>query len=142
MNRDVAIRIADGLAVRRANGLAFSRHWKADPVDRLLAGCPRLVSLLAVAGSQLAGHVLFSPAVVEGSHGSLAGMGLASIAVLPEFRRRGIGKALPEAGIGEDPGPRRALRDRPESSRKVPLSFASRITASGVSMRACPTGPL
>jgi putative acetyltransferase len=45
------------------------------------------------------GHVLFSPAVIEGEHGKLAGSGLAPLAVLPEYQRQGIGSELVRAGI-------------------------------------------
>jgi len=81
------------------NELAFDKPQEADLVDRLRESCPGLVSLVAVSADQIVGHILFSPAVIEGKDRSLNGMGLAPIAVLPELQRQGIGKALIEAGI-------------------------------------------
>jgi putative acetyltransferase len=102
MSLDIAIRIENNsrwFGRSTVNELAFSRPREEDLVDGQRAGCPRLVSLVAVAVGKLVGHILFSPAAIARSHGSLAGMGLAPIAVLPEFQRRGSGKALIEAGI-------------------------------------------
>jgi putative acetyltransferase len=81
------------------NELAFGKPQEADLVARLRGSCPGLVSLVAVSADQIVGHILFSPAVIEGEGRSLNGMGLAPVAVLPAFQRQGIGKALIGAGI-------------------------------------------
>jgi putative acetyltransferase len=102
MHRNIIIRREmpeDHPAVRRVNEQAFGRPQEADLVDRLRDGCPGLVSLVADAGAEMVGHILFSPAVIEGEGRSTNGLGLAPIAVLPGFQRQGIGKALIEAGI-------------------------------------------
>ncbi|MFM9107657.1 MAG: GNAT family N-acetyltransferase [Chloroflexota bacterium] len=59
------------------------------------------VSLVAEAGGgRIVGHVLFSPLAVEGAAGEIAAAALAPLAVADGWRRRGIGAALCEAGIG------------------------------------------
>lgn len=75
---------------------AFGGPVEAGFVDRLRESCPDLVSLVAVNGVRVVGHVLFSPVTVDGGPG---GMGLAPLAVLPGCQRRGIGAALIESDI-------------------------------------------
>jgi putative acetyltransferase len=58
-----------------------------------------LLSLVAVEKEKIVGHILFSSAIIEGEHGVVKGMGLAPMAVLPEFQRQGIGSQLVKAGI-------------------------------------------
>ena len=44
------------------------------------------------------GHILFSPVVVEGASRRVVGMGLAPMAVLPDYQRQGIGSQLVTRG--------------------------------------------
>ena len=53
------------------------------------------------AGGAFGGHIFFSPAVIEGDRGSIAGTGLAPLAVLPGYQRQGIGSELVQAGIAK-----------------------------------------
>jgi putative acetyltransferase len=53
------------------------------------------VSLVATLHGEIIGHVLFSPVQVNQSRG----LGVAPVAVLPGRQRRGIGRALIDAGI-------------------------------------------
>jgi putative acetyltransferase len=55
--------------------------------------------MVALHGDKLVGHILFSPATIEGDHGVLEGMGLAPMAVLPEYQRKGIGSKLVRSGM-------------------------------------------
>ena len=57
------------------------------------------LSLVAVVQNRVVGHVLFSPATVESEGSVVRGMGLAPMAVLPEWQRRGIGSELIGSGI-------------------------------------------
>jgi len=66
----------DRQAVRLVNQRAFGRPEEANLVDRLRAHCPDLLSLVAVAEGRIVGHVLFSPATIEGPRGVGHGMGL------------------------------------------------------------------
>jgi putative acetyltransferase len=86
-------------AIREVNRLAFGGAEEADVVDRLRRTCPGLLSLVAVLDGQVVGHILFSPATIECQHGLIHGMGLAPIAVRPEYQRRGIGSQLVRAGL-------------------------------------------
>jgi len=86
-------------AIRRLNEKAFAQLAEANIVERLRENCPRLLSLVAIQGDQIAGHLLFSPAWIEGDGKTMQGMGLAPMAVLPEFQRRGIGSLLVQEGL-------------------------------------------
>jgi putative acetyltransferase len=54
---------------------------------------------VAVKQNQIVGHILFSPIEIKSKETSVQGMGLAPMAVLPEFQRRGIGTDLVREGI-------------------------------------------
>jgi putative acetyltransferase len=96
-------RAEDQAGIRAVHLAAFPTPLEADLVDRLRANGRAVISLLAREGNHVVGHVLFSPVAiyaVDRNHAALArGLGLAPLAVLPAFQRRGIGKALVEAGL-------------------------------------------
>jgi len=87
-------------AIRKVTTRAFGRTTEAAIVDTLRRNCPDVLSLVAIESGRIVGHILFSPAVIECEGLTVAGMGLAPMAVLPENQRRGIGTALVNAGIG------------------------------------------
>lgn len=86
----------DDVAIRDLTTAAFGRDVEAGIVDHLREGCPDLVSFVAVDGERVVGHILFSPVTVDAGP---VGMGLAPLAVLPDYQRRGIGSALVEHGL-------------------------------------------
>ena len=88
---------ADIEAVRSLNQQAFEQGPEAGIVDRLRKHCP-VVSLVALEGDQVVGHILFSPVKIDGND-TLVGLGLAPMAVLPTHQKRGIGSFLVEAGL-------------------------------------------
>ena len=92
---------ADSASVRSVNELAFGQSEEADLVDSLRKGCHNLVSLVAESANQIVGHILFSPAFIECDGGTMAGMALGPMAVLPEFQRQGIGSQLVHAGLDQ-----------------------------------------
>lgn len=100
----IAIRVEtleDIPAVRRVNELAFGRPGEADLVDALRASAAPTLSLVAVLGGNVVGHVLFSPVTVEPRPpASEQFLGLGPLAVLPEYRSQGIGGQLVRAGLG------------------------------------------
>jgi putative acetyltransferase len=55
--------------------------------------------LVAIQADQIVGHLLFSPVSIEGDGKTMQGMGLAPMAVLPEYQRRGIGSLLVQEGL-------------------------------------------
>jgi putative acetyltransferase len=58
------------------------------------------LSLVAVEGDRIIGHIFFSPVDISGMQGGEA-MALGPMAVLPEYQRIGVGKALVTRGIQE-----------------------------------------
>ncbi len=87
-------------AIREVNERAFGQPQEADVVDRLRRTCDGLLSLVAVDGDRVVGHILFSPATVERQGcTALQGMGLAPMAVLPEHQRQGVGSLLVREGL-------------------------------------------
>lgn len=91
----------DRKAIREVNLLAFGQPQEADVVDKLRQNCSDLLSLVAVRDDRVVGHILFSPATVEGKERVLHGMGLAPMSVLPEYQRQGIGSQLVREGVAE-----------------------------------------
>jgi len=86
-------------AIRAINEKAFGQLQEANIIDRLRANCDGLLSVVALKDEKIIGHILFSPVTIEGNHGILKGIGLAPMAVLPEFQRQGVGSELVQAGI-------------------------------------------
>jgi putative acetyltransferase len=89
----------DREAVRAVNENAFGQPDEAYIVDRLQKSCPGLLSLVALEGDEVVGHILFSPAKIEGDTKTREGMGLAPVAVLAERQHQGIGTQLVKRGI-------------------------------------------
>jgi len=78
---------------------AFGQQQEASVVDKLRENCNSILSLVALTDGKVVGHILFSPAVIEGQHGRLVGSGLAPLAILPEYQRKGIGSQLVHTAI-------------------------------------------
>ncbi len=83
------------LAVHRA---AFGREDEAGLVRRLQADGDLVFDRLAEDGGVVVAHVAFSPVrIAEGDDGKV--LGLAPVAVLPEWQRGGVGSALIRASL-------------------------------------------
>lgn len=91
--------LQDTDAIRTINKQAFGQPQEATIIGRLRTNCDGLLSLVALQGEKIIGHILFSPVTIEGHHGILKGMGLAPMAVLPEFQRQGVGTELVKTGV-------------------------------------------
>lgn len=91
----------DAAGVRRVNELAFNQLDEANLVEALHKVAVGLISLVAVLDGQIVGHILFSPATIQGAGGEFHAIGLAPMAVLPEYQNRGIGSQLLRAGLAE-----------------------------------------
>jgi len=61
----------DREAIRRINEQDFGQPTEANIVDALRANCPGLLSLVALTGGRIAGHILFSPVVIKSGEGTV-----------------------------------------------------------------------
>ena len=57
------------------------------------------ISLVAISENQVVGHALFSPITIASALEGFRGLGLAPVAVLPEFQNKGIGSRLIRKGV-------------------------------------------
>lgn len=89
---------ADRAAVRAVNEAAFESPAEALIVEALRGKDLSLVSLVAEVDGQVVGHILFSPVSLD-ERPHLNFMGLAPMAVVPEYQRKGIGSALVREGL-------------------------------------------
>jgi putative acetyltransferase len=91
----------DEAQIFQVNRLAFETPVEAGIVDCLRQNCPEGLSLVAEIDGKIVGHILFTPAVIISGSIQVAGMGLAPMAVLPEYQGKGIGSALVRTGLEE-----------------------------------------
>jgi len=89
----VAIR---SLTTRAFAGLSFSDGTEPRVIDSLRDAKALALSLVAVVGEQIVGHIAFSKVGPNVLRGWFA---LGPISVEPSFQRRGVGKQLVEAGL-------------------------------------------
>ncbi len=85
--------------IRIVNDQAFGQPDEGRIVDKLRESCKEIVSLVAVSDNEIIGHIFFSPVTIETQTGFVKGMGLAPMAVLPEFQNRGVGSMLVNEGV-------------------------------------------
>ena len=78
---------------------AFEQAAEARVVDKLRLTCPEHLALVADDSGTIAGHILFTPSVIEGTGRRVHGMGLAPMAVMQSYRKQGIGSRLVERGL-------------------------------------------
>jgi putative acetyltransferase len=78
---------------------AFPSDAEARLVSLLRKNGHASVSLVCEIGGRVVGHILFSPVEIAGKTSNSSGLGLAPLAVLPEFQRMGIGSSLVTAGL-------------------------------------------
>ena len=77
--------------------LEISRKTEQYIIEALRAARALTVSLVAEVDGRVAGHIAFSPVTI--SDGSRGWYGLGPVSVLPDYQRRGIGKALTMEGL-------------------------------------------
>jgi len=61
--------------------------------------CDEVLSLVVVDSEEIVGHILFSPATIEGNHRTVSGMALGPMAVPPEHQLQSIGSAPVKHGL-------------------------------------------
>lgn len=89
-------RAADHAAIRAVNLAAFPQAAEADLVERLRADGDAVFELVAEAGGEVVGHILFSRLWADSVNLYLA---LAPMAVAPDKQGQGLGSALVRAGL-------------------------------------------
>ncbi len=87
-------RSSDLKTINEINDLAFGQPQEALVINKIRASGAEILSLVAEIDDRVVGHIFFSPAEIEYNDEKIVGMGLAPMAVLPEFQKKGIGKAL------------------------------------------------
>ena len=89
-----AERLEDLKEICAVNIAAFEQENEAILVDRL-RGIDNTLSFVAEKSEQIVGHIFFSPVTLDGKcPEELMILGLAPLAVLPQYQRRGIGTLL------------------------------------------------
>ena len=91
--------LQDIAAIHAVNAASFPQEDEANLVDELRKQGALTVSLVAEREGQIVGHIAFSPMTIEGADSHLKAVGLAPVAVLPEYQRQGIGIKLVTVGI-------------------------------------------
>ena len=86
-------------AVQTVNDRAFGTPEEGRIVNKLRKICPGTLSLVAVSDEKIVGHIFFSPVMIDHQDTQVVGMGLAPMAVLPEFQNQGIGSSLVKEGL-------------------------------------------
>ena len=92
-------RPADVPSIRAVNERAFGQPDEAALVDAVRARGERCISLVAVDGARLVGHILFTPVTIGEPDQVHEAAGLAPLAVDPDHQRRGIGGRLVARGL-------------------------------------------
>ena len=88
----------DRAPVYSVNVSAFETPTEAILVNALRKQAQPVVSLVDEENGEVVGHIMFSPVSLSG-FASLSALGLAPMAVAPEYQRKGIGSALVRAGL-------------------------------------------
>lgn len=85
----------DIAAIHALNTRAFAQEQEANIVDALRRNGAARLSLVALIGGQIVGHIMYSPITIDGRH---EGAALGPMAVLPEHQGTGVGSRLVRAG--------------------------------------------
>jgi len=91
----------DSAAIRSVNEEAFGSSVEADLVEKLRSRQKYTLSLVAIDGDKVIGHVLFSPVTIGSGNTSFRALGLGPMAILPSYQKKGAGSQLVRAGLQE-----------------------------------------
>ena len=84
----------DSDAIGQVHRAAFPTDMEARLVEKLRQSGRLWLSLVAEDASGIIGHIAFSPVRIEGNNEPTPGVGLAPVAVRPDYQRQGIGSWL------------------------------------------------
>jgi putative acetyltransferase len=93
--------LVDYLSIYNVNRAAFDRDVEARLIDKLRATSafvPEL-SLVAVTDGGIVGHILFCRIGIEPETTGIPVLALATLAVLPDFQKQGVGSLLVREGL-------------------------------------------
>ncbi len=82
----------------KVNAEAFETEAEANLVNALRDSGISFISLVAEEDEEIVGHILFTPVELIGDDSGLKLLGLAPMAVLPKFQKKGIGSQLVKTG--------------------------------------------
>jgi len=86
-------------SIRRVNELAFGQKAEADLVDALRDHGAVTLSLVALEGERVVGHILFSPVTFEQEGSAVKAVGLGPMSVLPEYQNTASALSLFAPGL-------------------------------------------
>ncbi|MCG8514774.1 MAG: N-acetyltransferase [Halanaerobiales bacterium] len=89
----------DYQAVRDVNNQAFNQPQEGMIIEKIRESGVEILSLVAIIDNKIVGHIFFSPVRMEEQATLKDGMGLAPMAVLPDYQQQGIGSKLIKEGI-------------------------------------------
>ena len=89
----------DYQAVRDVNNQAFNQPQEGMIIEKIRESGVEILSLVAIIDNKIVGHIFFSPVRMEEQPTLKDGMGLAPMAVLPDYQQQGIGSKLIKEGI-------------------------------------------
>ena len=90
---------ADSAAISQVHTKAFGGAVEAKLVQLICERKKGVISLVAATDGTVVGHILFSRVTVAEAPDSFRAVGLAPVAVLPEFQRKGNGSKLIREGL-------------------------------------------
>ena len=129
---------ADAAVITEVTAAAFetleiSSHTEQFIIEALRSAGALTVSLVAEVAGRVVGHIAFSPVTI--SDGTKNWYGLGPVSVLPEYQRRGIGKALIQEGLSrlkEQGAKGCCLVGHPQYYRKFGFQNVSGLNHEGV----------
>ncbi|GAB6094093.1 N-acetyltransferase [Desulfatiferula olefinivorans] len=88
-------------SIFKLNIESFSTDAEANLVDMLRNRSLPMISCVAEEAGNIVGHILFTPVTLIDQNPAVALAGLGPMAVLPAYRKKGVGTLLVEFGLEE-----------------------------------------
>lgn len=88
-------------SITRCNDLAFKQKSEGALVEAIRKN-PQFIpelSLVVEVNSEIIGHILFFPIIIESNQNNFSSLSLAPMSVVPEYQNKGIGTELVKSGL-------------------------------------------